>query len=474
MIRGWPPSVKRRRATQSYTPRGGPAPPLRPARRSPLRFPPPRNARRRVRPAALALSLAPAADAAGRRWETDGLVFFGRGLQLQIGSAARSASGASSGSATAPRSAATRGSSRSAPKTVIGQECTISAYQHVRIGEQCVIADRAMFIDFDHGIVEVEPPDPPAGHLQARRRGRLQRLDRLRRPDPARRHASATTRWSAPTRWSTRDIPANAVAARHPGPGGPDARGARVLRWPDPVEPRGYGPPRAPRRRLGRLAACTPRRRRFITGAATLSSERIRRLVAGHEPVASGDRRTGRRRHRSLLQGVRLSASAPRRSPRDAIRRTSTRRRSAPAPATGDRARANRARRARGDRAGRVSPAAVRLEARAGRARLLAGNGPARESPHGLGSATQAGLDSRSPPPPAAPASALHRPRRCGQGRGCPPCSDAVGRAGTVRDAHLRRFGHRRRSRPISVRVIGAALRRPGAVPNVAESAIRR
>ena len=43
-------------------------------------------------------------------------------------------------------------------KTVLGQECTISAYQHVRIGEQCVIADRAMFIDFDHGTVEVERP----------------------------------------------------------------------------------------------------------------------------------------------------------------------------------------------------------------------------------------------------------------------------------------------------------------------------
>ena len=43
-------------------------------------------------------------------------------------------------------------------KTVIGQECTISAYKRVRIGEQCVIADRAMFIDFDHGVVEVERP----------------------------------------------------------------------------------------------------------------------------------------------------------------------------------------------------------------------------------------------------------------------------------------------------------------------------
>ena len=41
---------------------------------------------------------------------------------------------------------------------MFGQECTISAYRHVRIGEQCVVADRAMFIDFDHGMVEVERP----------------------------------------------------------------------------------------------------------------------------------------------------------------------------------------------------------------------------------------------------------------------------------------------------------------------------
>ena len=43
-------------------------------------------------------------------------------------------------------------------KTVLGQECTISAFQHVSIGRECIVADRAMFIDFDHGIVEVERP----------------------------------------------------------------------------------------------------------------------------------------------------------------------------------------------------------------------------------------------------------------------------------------------------------------------------
>ena len=43
-------------------------------------------------------------------------------------------------------------------KTVLGQECTISAFQHVSIGRECVIADRVMLIDFDHGMVEVERP----------------------------------------------------------------------------------------------------------------------------------------------------------------------------------------------------------------------------------------------------------------------------------------------------------------------------
>ena len=43
-------------------------------------------------------------------------------------------------------------------KTVIGQECTISAFQHVAIGRECIIADRVMLIDFDHGVVEVDRP----------------------------------------------------------------------------------------------------------------------------------------------------------------------------------------------------------------------------------------------------------------------------------------------------------------------------
>ena len=43
-------------------------------------------------------------------------------------------------------------------KSVLGQECTISAFQHVAIGRECIVADRVMLIDFDHGMVEVERP----------------------------------------------------------------------------------------------------------------------------------------------------------------------------------------------------------------------------------------------------------------------------------------------------------------------------
>ena len=43
-------------------------------------------------------------------------------------------------------------------KSVLGQECTISAFRHVSIGRECILADRVMLIDFDHGVVEVERP----------------------------------------------------------------------------------------------------------------------------------------------------------------------------------------------------------------------------------------------------------------------------------------------------------------------------
>jgi acetyltransferase-like isoleucine patch superfamily enzyme len=93
---------------------------------------------------------------AGWRWETDGLLFLGRGLQIQIGKRGRVRFGRFVWIGDGTKIRCHEGEVIIGDKTVLGQECTISAYKHVRIGEQCVIADRAMFIDFDHGTVEVE------------------------------------------------------------------------------------------------------------------------------------------------------------------------------------------------------------------------------------------------------------------------------------------------------------------------------
>ncbi|HEX3736828.1 MAG TPA: acyltransferase [Solirubrobacterales bacterium] len=95
---------------------------------------------------------------AGRRWRTDGFVFFGRGLEIEISPRGRVDFGRFVWLGDRTKIRCHEGLVEIGAKTVIGQECTISAYQHVRIGEQCVIADRAMFIDFDHGVVEVERP----------------------------------------------------------------------------------------------------------------------------------------------------------------------------------------------------------------------------------------------------------------------------------------------------------------------------
>src|SRR6476469_2280574 len=95
---------------------------------------------------------------AGWRWQTDGLLCFGRKLQIQIGRRGTIRFGRFVWVGDGTKIRCHEGEVVIGPKTVLGQECTISAFQHVRIGEQCVIADRAMFIDFDHGSVEADRP----------------------------------------------------------------------------------------------------------------------------------------------------------------------------------------------------------------------------------------------------------------------------------------------------------------------------
>jgi acetyltransferase-like isoleucine patch superfamily enzyme len=95
---------------------------------------------------------------AGRRWRSDGPFFLGRGLELKIEPRGEIRFGRFVWIGDETKIRCHEGAVEIGDKTVMGQECTISAYQRVRIGNECVIADRAMFIDFDHGIVEVERP----------------------------------------------------------------------------------------------------------------------------------------------------------------------------------------------------------------------------------------------------------------------------------------------------------------------------
>ena len=95
---------------------------------------------------------------AGRRLRTDGLAFIGPGVALEIGRKGRIELGRWSWVGHGTKLRCHEGVISIGAKTVLGQECTISAYQHVSIGRECVIADRVMLIDFDHGVVEVERP----------------------------------------------------------------------------------------------------------------------------------------------------------------------------------------------------------------------------------------------------------------------------------------------------------------------------
>jgi acetyltransferase-like isoleucine patch superfamily enzyme len=94
----------------------------------------------------------------GRRLKLDGLAFIGPGVVLQVGKQAQLEIGRWSWIGHGTKIRAHEGIVSIGAKTVMGQECTISSFQHVKIGRECVIADRVMFIDFDHGVVEVERP----------------------------------------------------------------------------------------------------------------------------------------------------------------------------------------------------------------------------------------------------------------------------------------------------------------------------
>ena len=92
------------------------------------------------------------------RLRSDGIAFIGPRVTLQIGKRGRIELGRWSWLGHGTKIRCHEGVVSIGAKTVLGQECTISAYQHVSIGRECVVADRVMLIDFDHGMVEVDRP----------------------------------------------------------------------------------------------------------------------------------------------------------------------------------------------------------------------------------------------------------------------------------------------------------------------------
>ncbi|MBX5470120.1 MAG: acyltransferase [Thermoleophilaceae bacterium] len=94
----------------------------------------------------------------GSRLKLDGLAFIGPKVTFEIGREARVELGRWSWLGKGTKIRCHEGVVSIGAKTVLGQECTLSAYQHISIGRECVVADRVMLIDFDHGMVEVERP----------------------------------------------------------------------------------------------------------------------------------------------------------------------------------------------------------------------------------------------------------------------------------------------------------------------------
>ena len=164
------------------------------------------------------------------------MLFLGPGLQLQMGKTGQISFGRFVWVGHGSKIRCHEGVVEIGPKSVLGQECTISAYQRVSIGQQCVIADRVMFIDFDHNVADPEQP--------IRKQGIYKRdvvvgsnvwigygacfLRGVRVGDNSIVGTNSVV---------TKDVPANAVV------GGVPAKLIRMreipseLRWPDPVDP---------------------------------------------------------------------------------------------------------------------------------------------------------------------------------------------------------------------------------------------
>ncbi|MGB3953578.1 MAG: acyltransferase [Solirubrobacterales bacterium] len=92
----------------------------------------------------------------GSKLELNGICFIGKNVKIEIGPLAHIYLDRWCWIGNGTKLRAHGGEIRIGSKSVLGEEITFSTYEHISVGRECVIADRVMFIDFDHRIDNVE------------------------------------------------------------------------------------------------------------------------------------------------------------------------------------------------------------------------------------------------------------------------------------------------------------------------------
>ncbi len=92
------------------------------------------------------------------RLQLDGIAFICSGVHLEVAPGARLVLGRWSWLGNDCKVRVHEGVVEIGAKSVLGQECTITCFRRIEIGRECIIADKVMMLDFDHGVVDAERP----------------------------------------------------------------------------------------------------------------------------------------------------------------------------------------------------------------------------------------------------------------------------------------------------------------------------
>ncbi|MGI8801096.1 MAG: acyltransferase [Solirubrobacteraceae bacterium] len=94
----------------------------------------------------------------GDRLELDGIAFICSGVRFEVAPGAKLVLGRWSWLGNDCKIRVHDGVAEIGAKSVLGQECTITCFRRIKIGRDCIIADKVMMLDFDHGVVDVDRP----------------------------------------------------------------------------------------------------------------------------------------------------------------------------------------------------------------------------------------------------------------------------------------------------------------------------